>query len=76
MENSNFVTCQIIRIYPPLTPVFKEDKDIEDNNLINTKLRHSPSSMDGERYEFKIDTFELGTTEERIQVLTNAWQVN
>ena len=27
--------------------------------------------MAGERYEFKTDTFELGTKEEIIQVLTN-----
>ena len=58
MKSYNFVTCQIIRIYPPLTPLFKEDKKIEDNNLINTKLPHSPNSMAGERYELKIDTFE------------------
>ena len=54
-----------------MTPLFKEDKEIEDNNLINNKLLHSPNSMAGEIYEFKIDTFELGKTEERIQVLTD-----
>ena len=74
MKNPKFVPYQIIRIYPPLIPIFKEDKEIEDNNLINlinTKIVHSPNSMAGEIYEFKIDTFELETIEERIHVLTN-----
>ena len=43
-----------------MIPLFKEDKEIEDNNLINIKLRRSPNSMVGESYGLKMNTFELG----------------
>ena len=57
MENSNFVSCQITRIDPPLIPLFREEKEIEDNNLIDINLRSSPNSMGGESYGLKMDTF-------------------
>ena len=57
MENSNFVSCQITRIDPPLIPLFREEKEIEDNNLININLRRSLNSMGGESYGLKMDTF-------------------
>ena len=71
MKNSNFVPYHIIRIDPHMIFLFGEGKEIEDNNLVNINLRRSPNSMGDEIYELKMDTFELVTAEERIQVLTN-----